>query len=85
MLLSYVRQTGHPRFTGDIRNIHGLQLMYGSYVTNGRCTEHPHFMVDVQDTSALQKTVRTPRTDQAQTINYLSAIGINFPTPSPTT
>ena len=26
--------------------------------------------------------VRTPRTNQAQTRNYLSAIGINFPTPS---
>ena len=60
-------------------------MTYGSYVTNGRHTERPRFMVDVQDTSALQKMVRTPRTDQAQTTNYLSAIGINFPTPSPTT
>ena len=42
-------------------------------------------MVDIQDTSALQKMVRTPRTDQAQTKNYISAIGINFPTPSHTT
>ena len=69
---------------GDIRNIHDLQLMYSSYATNGRRTEHPHFTVDVQDTSALRKMVRTPRTDQAQTKNYLSAIGINFPTPSHT-
>ena len=69
---------------GDIRNIHDLQLTYGSYVTNGRCTERPRFTVDVQDMSALRKTVRTPRTDQAQTKNYLSAIGINFPTPSHT-
>ena len=66
---------------GDIWNIHDLQLMDGMYVTNGRCMEHPRFMVDIQDTSALQKTVRTPRTDQAQTRNYLSLIGINFPTP----
>ena len=70
---------------GDIWNIHDLRLTYGTYVTNGRHTEHPHFTVDVQDTSALQKTVRTPRTDQAQTRSYLSAIGINFPTPSHTT
>ena len=33
----------------------------------------------------LRKTVRTPRTDQAQTKNYLSAIGTDFPTPSHTT
>ena len=70
---------------GAVWNIPDLRLTYGSYVTNGRHTEHPRFMVDVQDMSALWKTVRTPRTDQAQTRNYLSAIGINFPTPSPTT
>ena len=35
--------------------------------------------------SVRRKMVRTPRTDQAQTRNYVSAIGINFPTPSPTT
>ena len=70
---------------GDIWNIHDLQLMYGSYVTNGRRTECPRFTVDVQDMSALWKMVRTSRTDQAQTKNYLSAIGINFPTPSHTT
>ena len=70
---------------GDVRNIHNLRLMYGLYTTNGRSTEHPRFMVDVQDTSALWKMVRTPRTNQEQTKNYLSAIGINFPTPSHTT
>ena len=70
---------------GDVQNIHDLQLTYGSYVTNGRRTVHPCFTVDVQDMSALQKTVRTPRTNQAQTKNYLSAIGINLPTPSHTT
>ena len=80
-----MRWTGHPRFMGDIQNIHDLQLTYGTYVTNGRHTEHPRFMVDVQNMSALWKMVRTPRTDKAQTRNYLSAIGINFPTPSPTT
>ena len=70
---------------GDVRNIHDLWLTYSSYVTNGRCTEHPCFTVDVQDMSALQKAVRTPRTDQAQTRNDPSAIGINFPTSSHTT
>ena len=70
---------------GDVWNIHDLRLMYGSYATNGRHTECPHFMIDVQDTPALWKTVRTPGTNQAQTRNYLSAIKINFPTPSPTT
>ena len=80
-----MQQTGHPRFMGDVWNIHDLQLMYGMYATNGRHMEHPHFTVDVQDTSALWKTVRTSRTDKAQTRNDLSAIGINFPTPSPTT
>ena len=69
----------------DVRNIHDLWLTYGLYATNGRHTERPHFMVDIQDMSALRKTVRTPRTDQAQTKNYRSAIGINFPTPSHTT
>ena len=67
---------------GDVRNIHDLQLMYGLYVTNGRHTEHPCFTVEVQDMSALRKMVRTSRTDQTQTKNYLSAIGIYFPTPS---
>ena len=70
---------------GEVQSIHDLQLTYGSYTTNGRHTECPRFTVDVQDTSALRKTVRTPRTDQAQTKTYLSAIGINFPTPSHTT
>ena len=70
---------------GDIQNIHDLQLTYGSYATNGRRTERPRFTVDIQDTSALWKMVRTSRTDQAQTNNSLSAIGINFPTPSHTT
>ena len=70
---------------GDVQNLHDLRLTYSLYATNGRHTERPHFTVDVQDTSALQKMVRTTRTDQAQTKNYLSAIGINFPTPSHTT
>ena len=70
---------------GDRWDIHDLQLMYGLYATNGRRTEHSCFMVDVQVMSALWKTFRTPRTDQAQSKNYLSVIGINFPTPSHTT
>ena len=80
-----MRWTGCSRFTGHVRNIHDLRLMYGLYVTNGRRTEHSRFTVDVQNMSALWKMVRTPRTNQAQTRNYLSAIGFNFPTPSPTT
>ena len=70
---------------GDVWNIPDLWLMYGTYMTNGRHMEPPHFTVDVQDTSALWKMVRTSRTNQAQTRNYLSVIGINFPTSSPTT
>ena len=70
---------------GEVWNIQDLRLMCGTYTTKSRHTEHPRFMVDVQDMSALWKTVRTPRTDQAQTRIYLSAIGINFPTPSHTT
>ena len=85
MQFSYIQQTGHPRFTGDIWNIHDLWLTYGSYATHGRHMERPCLTVDVQNMSSLRKMVRTPTTDQAQTKNYLSAIGINFPTPSPTT
>ena len=70
---------------GDIQNIYDLRLMHGLYATHGRRMEHPHFTVDAQDMSALWKMVRTSRTNQAQTKNYLSAIGINFPTPSHTT
>ena len=70
---------------GDIQNIHDLWLMYGTDATNGRHTECSRFMVHIQDTSVLWKTVRTPRTDKAQMTKYLSAIGTNFPTPYPTT
>ena len=55
-----MRQTDHPHFTGDIWNIHDLWLMYSIYVSNGRHTECPCFMVDIQGTPAPQKTVRTP-------------------------
>ena len=57
---------------GDVWNIHNLWLMYGTYVSNGRHMEHSCFTVDIQDMPAPH-------------INYLSATGINFPTPSPTT
>ena len=70
---------------GDVWNIHHLWLTYSMYVTHSKCTGCPRFMVDVQDMSALWKMVRTPRIYQAQTKNYKSAIGIAFPTPSPTT
>ena len=57
------------RLRVDVPDIHDLELMYGMYVTNGRCMEWPHFTADVQDTSALWKTARTSRTDKAQTKN----------------
>ena len=60
-----MRQTGHPHFMGDVQNIHDLQLTYGMYATNGKRKECSCFTVDVQDTSALWKTVRTSRTDKA--------------------
>ena len=43
MKFSRIQQTGHPHFTGDVRNIHDLQLTYGLYATNGRHTERPRF------------------------------------------
>ena len=49
---------------GDVRNIQDLRLTYGMYVTNSRHTERPSFTIDIQDTSALWKMVRTPRTDR---------------------
>ena len=36
-------------------------------MTYGRCTEHSHFMVDVQVTPTPWKMVRTPKTDKALT------------------
>ena len=62
-----MRRTDHPRFTGDVRNVHDLQLTYGMYMSNSRCMERSCFMVDVQGTSALWKMVRTPKTNKAQT------------------
>ena len=67
MKFSYMRLTDHPCFTGDIWNVHDLWLMYGTYASNGRCTEHSHFTVDIQGTPAPQKMVRTAKTDKAQT------------------
>ena len=78
--------TDHPCFMGDVWNVHDLQLMHGTYASNRRCMECSHFTVDVQGMPALWKMFRTPKTNKAQTKNYyLSAIGINFPTHSPTT
>ena len=62
-----MRWTDHPRFMGDVQNVHDLRLMYDTYVSNGRCMEHSHFTVDIQGMSALQKMVRTQKTDKAQT------------------
>ena len=62
-----MRQTDHPRFTGDVWIIHDLRLMYGTYTSNGRHMEHLCFTVDVQGMPAPQKMVRTPKTDKAQT------------------
>ena len=66
---------------GDVQNARDLWLTYGTYVSNGRCMEHSCFTVDVQGTSAPWKMQNQQSTDK----NYLSVIGINFPTPSPTT
>ena len=41
-------------------------------MTYGRHTECSHFMVDVQDTPAPWKMVRTPKTDKAQTATTYS-------------
>ena len=59
--------TDHPLFMGDVWNIHDLQLMYGTYASNGRHMEHSHIMVDIQGMPALWKMARTPKTDKAQT------------------
>ena len=56
-----MQQTGHPHFMGDIWNVHDLQLTYGMYAANGRCTEHICYTVDVQGMSALWNTVRPPK------------------------
>ena len=61
---------------GDVWNIHDLWLMYSLYVTNGRCTEHPCFMVDVQDMSAPQKMVRTPMTEFRQPLQVQSHLEV---------
>ena len=53
-----MRWTDHPHFTGDVRNVHDLQLTYSMYMSNGRCMEHSHSMVDVQgmSTSTMLRT-----------------------------
>ena len=56
-----MRRTDHPCFMGDVQDVHDLQLMYGMYASNSRHTECSCFTVDVQGTSALWKTVRTPK------------------------
>ena len=56
-----MRQTDHPHFMGDVWNVHDLQLTYGTYASNGRCTERSCFTVDVQGTPALWKMVRIPK------------------------
>ena len=61
-----MRWTDHPDFMGDVRNVHNLWLMYGTYASNSRCMEHSCFMVGVQGMPAPQKIVRTPKTDKAQ-------------------
>ena len=62
-----MRWTDHPRFTGDVWNIHNLWLTHSTYMSKGRCMECSHFTVDVQGMPALQQMVRTPKTDKAQT------------------
>ena len=84
MKFSYVRWTDHPCFMGDVWNVHNLQLTYGTYASNGRCMEHSRFTVDVQGMPALGRWSE-PQNQQSTDKNYISVIGINFPTPSPTT
>ena len=67
MKFLYVRWTDDPHFTGDVWIAHDLQLMYRTFMSYVRCTEHSCFMVDVQVTPSPWKTVRTPITDKAQT------------------
>ena len=55
-----MRQTDQPRYMGDVWNVHDLQLVYGTYASNGRHMECSCFTVDIQGTPALWKTVRTP-------------------------
>ena len=64
---------------GDVWNIHDLRLMYGTYTSNGRCTECSHFTVDVQEMSAVQKIVRTPKTNKAQTKIAYVRLELIFP------
>ena len=62
-----MRQTDHPCFMGDVQIVHNLRLMYGTFMSYGRCTEHSHYTVDVQVTPSPWKMVRTPKTDKVQT------------------
>ena len=54
-----MRQTDHPCSTDDVQNVHDLWLTYGTYASNGRCTEHSCFTVDEQDMPAPWKMVIT--------------------------
>ena len=49
---------------GDVWNVHDLWLTYGTYVSNGRCTEHSHFTVDIQGTT---EDGHNTKTHKAQT------------------
>ena len=75
----------HPHFMGDVQIIHDLQLMYRTFTSYIRHTEHSCFTVDVQVTPSPWKMVRTPKNQQSTDNNYLSVIRNNLPTPSPTT
>ena len=71
---------------GDVRNIHDIRLMYGSYATNGRCMERPGFkqlMYWTRQHYGRWSEHQEPTKHRPK--NYLSAIGINFLTPSHTT
>ena len=61
-------------------------------MTHGRRTVRARLTVDVRNVHVSRLTRHQhgrrsehPKTDQIQTRHYLSAIGINFPTPSSTT
>ena len=56
-----MHRTGHPRFTGDVQNIHDLQLTYSTYATNSRRTEHSHFTVDIDRIPSTTPGAEPPR------------------------
>ena len=74
-VFSYMRQTDHSCFTGNVWIIHNLWYTYRMFMFHGLHTGPTFPMEDSQNTKNQQSTDN----------KCLSEIGINFPTPSPTT